>query len=148
MPPATVHNKHYFVAHDTVVLRVENELFRVHRRYLQEYSIFFEDLFSLASMGASGEGTCDENPIYLSATVLEFETLMDAFYSPHLFESDVYFTRERSVALRRIADFLLIELDDLITITWVRLVTSYHSSKPKLESPASAAAQSSPSCTS
>ncbi|KAA1479132.1 hypothetical protein DENSPDRAFT_846090 [Dentipellis sp. KUC8613] len=109
-----IRNERYFAGPEAVVFQVENELFRVHRRYLQDYSIVFESMFSLPLVGMAGEGTCDENPIHICVSVLEFETFVDGFYNPDLFGSNVYFTPERSAALRRIADYLLVGYDDLV----------------------------------
>ncbi|TFK24111.1 hypothetical protein FA15DRAFT_669879 [Coprinopsis marcescibilis] len=66
--------------YETIVIQVEDELFRVPRYGFQEHSEVFENIFTLP--GASKEGTCDEQPLILSADYpkAHFESLLKLMY--------------------------------------------------------------------
>ncbi|KAA1479805.1 hypothetical protein DENSPDRAFT_846374 [Dentipellis sp. KUC8613] len=112
--PTIIRNKHYYMDEGTVVFQVENHVFRVHVEHLRKYSLAFCDMFSLDCLGYPGEGSSDLTPIkLLHVSVLEMETLFDALYDSYLFESDVYFTRERAKAIKRVAQLYDVRIDDL-----------------------------------
>jgi len=84
LPPfvsPTRHPKYYLQEAPTTFL-VENQLFRVHRTFLERESDFFKALFSLPLPTCrTVEGTGDNNPIPLpGVTVEEFEALLDSLY--------------------------------------------------------------------
>jgi len=78
---ATPPNPFYF-NDSQVVLKVEQNIYKIHRHFLVRESEFFQDLFSLPQGdSASVEGVDDENPICVPDTpTKEFENLLRFFY--------------------------------------------------------------------
>ncbi|KAI9459228.1 hypothetical protein BJY52DRAFT_388929 [Lactarius psammicola] len=76
------HEHPFYFEDPHVVLRVENQIYKVHRYFLVRESEFFRDLFSLPQGGSARvEGVDDEHPIYIpDTTTAEFENLLRFLY--------------------------------------------------------------------
>lgn len=76
------HRNPFYFDDSQVVLKVEQQIHKVHRYFLVRESEFFQDLFSLPQGdSASVEGVDDEHPIYIPDTpTTEFENLLRFFY--------------------------------------------------------------------
>ncbi|KAH9077851.1 hypothetical protein EDB83DRAFT_1525388 [Lactarius deliciosus] len=79
---APVEDKPFYFNDSQVVLKVEQQIYKVHRYFLVRESEFFQDLFSLPQgESTSAEGVDDEHPIYVPGTPInEFENLLRFFY--------------------------------------------------------------------
>ncbi|TFY66028.1 hypothetical protein EVG20_g5061 [Dentipellis fragilis] len=89
--PTIIRNNRYYFQDGSDIFQVENQLFKVHRFFLQRYSSVFRDILSQTqphSTGTTGvKGTSDANPIRIpQVTTYEFETLMDSFYFTTLYD--------------------------------------------------------------
>ncbi|KXN84417.1 hypothetical protein AN958_12627 [Leucoagaricus sp. SymC.cos] len=82
--PPTPDDKYYLKEDPMAIFLVDRRLYRVHRHYFLEESEIFRDIFRLQpGSNTDCEGTSDERPILLpEAKRVEFEALMDYFYSP------------------------------------------------------------------
>ncbi|KAF8273658.1 hypothetical protein EI94DRAFT_1165465 [Lactarius quietus] len=80
---AKLPHEHPFYFYDSqVVLKVESQIYRIHRYFLVRESEFFRDLFSLPQGAAARvEGVDDEHPIFIpGTTIAEFDGLLRFFY--------------------------------------------------------------------
>jgi len=72
------HSSFYF-EDETVVLKIQGVLFRIHRHFLTKYSPVFKDMWNLGSK--DGEGSSDDNPILLNGDdPQDFSCLLQLFY--------------------------------------------------------------------
>ncbi|EPS96664.1 hypothetical protein FOMPIDRAFT_1129890 [Fomitopsis schrenkii] len=89
------HNSLY-ITDDSVIIRVEETLYRFHRHFLTRRSKVFADLFELPpEAGQLAEGLTDERPIFLEdVTCRDFERLLSLFYPENISAGDLSTTEE------------------------------------------------------
>jgi hypothetical protein len=76
------HHHKFYMDHDMVTILVDDCLFRVPKRYLQQHSEVFASMFALPQFAPQVEGQSDETPIRLDGAPLEeFEALLDMIYT-------------------------------------------------------------------
>ncbi|KDQ12238.1 hypothetical protein BOTBODRAFT_67452 [Botryobasidium botryosum FD-172 SS1] len=83
---AAVRDPKYYFADGSVIIRVEDRLFKIHKSRLSTNSSIFETLFTLPESTASGsggrEGQSDENPVILEGeSSIAFRSLVWALYA-------------------------------------------------------------------
>jgi hypothetical protein len=75
------HSK-FYAEYDMVTILVDDCLFRVPKRYLQQHSDVFASMFALPQSDPQVEGQSEETPIRLDGAPLEeFEALLDMIYA-------------------------------------------------------------------
>ncbi|KAH9975552.1 hypothetical protein BGW80DRAFT_104515 [Lactifluus volemus] len=82
-PSAKPHQEYFFSEAD-VMFRVENMLFRVHKRFFIRESPYFQSLFAIPGIPCEDPpGTSKTNPVVLNDITSEgFESLLWVFYNP------------------------------------------------------------------
>ncbi|THH32872.1 hypothetical protein EUX98_g1342 [Antrodiella citrinella] len=85
--PSKVRHEGYYMDDTFTIFLVENELFKVHRYYLDRESKYFREWqmiprdIGMERIAPPNEGQVDDHPVWLpGVTAKEFEALLDYFY--------------------------------------------------------------------
>ncbi|KZT73327.1 hypothetical protein DAEQUDRAFT_464321 [Daedalea quercina L-15889] len=85
----------FYINDDSVIIRVEDTLYRFHRHFLTRHSKAFETTFSLKPENEKPEGLTDEHPVLLEGiTCKDFERLLCLFYPENVSDGDLSTTEE------------------------------------------------------
>ncbi|ESK92777.1 hypothetical protein Moror_15950 [Moniliophthora roreri MCA 2997] len=89
--PAPIRHGRYYLDDSLAIFLVENHLFKVHRYFFRQESVFFDSMFDCPPPTEGQDGQTDDKPIEIpGVTCNQFEALLDHFYDG-LFRKEAYF---------------------------------------------------------
>uniref|UniRef100_A0A0W0F6L7 BTB domain-containing protein n=1 Tax=Moniliophthora roreri TaxID=221103 RepID=A0A0W0F6L7_MONRR len=79
--PAPIRHGRYYLDDSLAIFLVENHLFKVHRYFFRQESVFFDSMFDCPPPTEGQDGQTDDKPIEIpGVTCNQFEALLDHFY--------------------------------------------------------------------
>ncbi|GBE77564.1 hypothetical protein SCP_0104420 [Sparassis crispa] len=120
-----VRHRSLYILDDTVVIRVEDTLYRVHRYFLKRHSSVFAGLFDLPPCPDKPvEGSGDETPIHLQQVAsIDFERLLSLFYPRNVQNGDLATVDEWTSVLALASKFGFDEFRELAVARLSQIAT-------------------------